>query len=286
MVTKRYNPGNEYNVITEDVEIRRDDSGIWNATIYKPDSSGIFPGLIDVHGGAWNRGERANDASMNLELAKSGLVVCAIDYRLAPAHPYPAQISDMNYSTKWFKTQSDRFHVDPETIGAMGCSSGGHTVMMSAMRPKDKRYNAVVLEGDNDASLLYTICCWPVLDPYARYIYAKEAGENRLVESTEAYFLDEATMHEGNPQQILNNGEEVLLPPTLIIQGTNDSNVPLSIPQNFTEVFSSRGGEIQFEMFPGMPHGFGNTPSEESSRALALMKEFIAERISHVLVTA
>jgi acetyl esterase/lipase len=286
MVTKKYNPSDKYDVITENVELRRDDSGTWNATIYKPDVVGIFPGLIDVHGGAWNRGERLNDASMNAELAGSGIVVCAIDYRLAPEHPYPAQICDMNYATKWFKTEATRLNVDPTTIGALGCSSGGHTVMMSAMRPKDDRYNVILTEGNTDASLRYTICCWPVLDPYSRYIYAKGADEHRLVESTEAYFLDEVTMHEGNPQEILDSGEEVLMPPTLIIQGTNDSNVPLSIPQNFKQSFTRRGGEIQLELFPGMPHGFGNTPSGESTRALELMKQFISERISNILVTA
>ena len=93
-------------------------------------------------------------------------------------------------------------------------------------------------------------------------------------------------MHEGNPQEILDRSENVILPPTLIIQGTNDSNVPLSIPQNFQISFSSLGGDIQLEMFDGMPHGFGNMPSVESDRALTMMKKFIAEKLSQVLITA
>ena len=286
MVTHRYEPESQYNVVVEDVELRIDGDTPWLATIYSPDAEGIFPGLIDVHGGAWNRGERANDEPMNKSLAESGIVVCAIDYRLAPEHPYPAQVADINYATRWFKENADRFHIDPTSVGAMGCSSGGHTVMLSAMKPEEPRYKSIPLAGSEDASLLYSICCWPVLDPHARYLYAQGAGEDRLVASTEAYFLNVDAMHEGNPQEILDRGESVTLPPTLIIQGTNDSNVPLAIPQNFEKTFSSLGGDIHLEMFEGMPHGFGNMPSPQSERALGLMKKFIAERIAQVLISA
>ena len=71
-----------------------------------------------------------------------------------------------------------------------------------------------------------------------------------------------------------------MLPPTLVIQGTNDGNVPLSIPQRFEEVYRSRGGNIEVEYFPGMPHGFGNQPHPESERAIELMKGFIARQLS------
>ena len=46
------------------------------------------------------------------------------------------------------------------------------------------------------------------------------------------------------------------------------------------------GGDIELEMFDGMPHGFGNTPSVESDRALDLMKKFIAEKMAQVLIRA
>ena len=98
-----------------------------------------------------------------------------------------------------------------------------------------------------DASLAYTICCWPVLDPYARYLYAQESNNARLAASSEAYFLSQDTMKEGNPQHILERGEKVELPPTLLIQGTKDDNVPLSIPQRFETAFSGAGGDIQVE---------------------------------------
>ena len=83
-------------------------------------------------------------------------------------------------------------------------------------------------------------------------------------------------MKEGNPQHILERGEKALLPPTLIIQGTRDDNVPLSIPQRFETAFRAAGGDIQVEYFQDQVHGFGNMPGPESDRAIGLIKGFIA----------
>ncbi len=279
-----YNPMQSFAVEVHEQEYRTDGNESWTVRLYQPQGSGPFPAMLDVHGGAWNRGERASDEVMNRALAASGILVAAIDFRLAPAHPYPAQVVDVNYATRWLKAHAAEFNATADQVGGIGSSSGGHTLMLSAMRPDDPRYSALELDGPAgsgvDATLAYTICCWPVLDPYARYLYAQEANNERLAASSEAYFLNQETMKEGNPQHILERGEKVQLPPTLIIQGTRDDNVPLSIPERFTEAFRGAGGDIQLEIFPEMPHGFGNTPGAESDRALELMKAFVSRQLT------
>ena len=272
-----YNPAQKLAVQVHELEYRNVGNESWMVTIYQPQGDGPFPALLDVHGGAWNRGDRSADEVMNRALAASGIVVAAVDFRLAPVHPYPAQVQDVNFATRWLKAHAAEFNADPATVGGMGCSSGGHTLMLSAMRPNDPRYAVLDLPeaGNHDATVAYTVCCWPVLDPYARYLYAQESNE-RLAASSEAYFLDQDAMKEGNPQHILERGENVLLPPTLIIQGTRDDNVPLSIPQRFDTAFRTAGGDIQVEYFPDQVHGFGNMPGPESDRAIGLIKAFIA----------
>jgi hypothetical protein len=90
--------------------------------------------------------------------------------------------------------------------------------MLSAMRPNDPRYRVLPLPeaGGFDASFAYIVAAWPVLDSYARYLYAKGIGHGQLCESTEAYFRTEEAMKEGNPQLILERGEPAELPPVLI----------------------------------------------------------------------
>ncbi len=277
-----YDPDQNYEVRVYDVEYRRTQEKSWEARIYQPQGSGPFPALLFVHGGAWNTGTRTSGELINHNLAVSGLVVVAIDFRIAPEHPYPAQVVDVNYATRWLKAHATEFNSDAYNIGGLGSSSSGHTIMLSAMRPHDPRYTAISspeVEG-HDATFAYLLQTWPVLDPYARYLHAKNAGMDRLVISTEAYFLNKEAMHEGNPQVILEGQEKVELPPTLIIQGTADENVPMSIPERFVEAYRSASGEIELEIFPDMPHGFGSDPRTETDRSLRLMKAFVARQLA------
>ena len=79
-----YRPENHFEVQVRDTAYRRGHDESWNARIYQPRGAGPFPALLDVHGGAWNGGHLSDDDLMNRTLAASGMVVVAIDYRLAP----------------------------------------------------------------------------------------------------------------------------------------------------------------------------------------------------------
>jgi acetyl esterase len=286
MTSVEYNPVARFDVETTDLVYLEHESGSLEATIYQPQGKGPFPGLLNVHGGRWFLNDRSDDHPMNLALAASGIVVVAVDFRLAPQHPYPAQVIDTNYATRWMKAQARQLNIDPASVGALGCSSGGHTVALNGMRPKDPRYAALPLPGgeDLDASLRFMLCCWPVVDPHARYTWAREIDDDRFIGPTESYFTDHASLHEGNPQEALERGEAVELPPAIIIQGTNDSNIPLFIPQKFEAAYRAAGGDIELELFPGMPHRFGNMPGPESERAIELMKGFIARQLARPAV--
>ena len=135
-----------------------------------------------------------------------------------------------------------------------------------------------------DASLRFMLCCWSVLDPYARYLWGIEINDERFIGPTESYFGGQANMREGNPQEILDRGEPVELPPAIIIQGTNDNNIPLFIPEKFESSYRAAGGHVELEWFEGMPHQFGNTPGPESDRAIELMKGFVARQLSRPAV--
>lgn len=277
-----YDPQGQYRVRVSEVTYRTDQDGSsWPARLYQPEGSGPFPPLLDVHGGAWNRGSYLDNERMDQALAASGLVVVAISCRQAPTYPYPAQVADVNYAIRWLKTQAPQFQAEPRLLGALGTSSGGHTLMLSLMRPYDPRYTIFPVPGaaDVDATLPYAIAAWPVLDSYARYLFAKEQGRAPLVEATEAYFLTVAAMQEGNPQMALERGEKVEMPVTQVIQGTADDNVPLTVAHRFVEAYRAAGGSIELELFPNMPHGFARTPGAEADRAIALMKAFIARQL-------
>jgi acetyl esterase/lipase len=249
--------------------------------IFEPQGSGPFPAILRIHGGAWTQGDRTNDEVVNQALAASGLLVASIDFRQAPAHPYPASVADVNYATRWLKAHAADFRGDASRLGAHGTSSGGHLAVLSAMRPGDARYAALSLAGvsDVDATLAYVVAGYPILDPHARYLFAQETGREDLVKRTAGYFLNEETMQEGNPQRILDGKQAVDLPPVLILQGTEDTNVTPAMQERFVAAYRAAGGDIQLEIFAGMPHGFLNRSGPDPARAFELTTSFIARQL-------
>jgi acetyl esterase/lipase len=281
-MTSRYDPAAVFDIRVFEETYRSGPDGDWPVRLYQPQGPGPFPALLDVHGGAWSTGSYLNNERIDRALAATGILVAAIEFRQAPQHTYPAQVADANYGTRWLKARASSFNADAASVGGLGTSSGGHTLMLSALRPNDPRYAAIPVPGGagHDATLRYAMTGWPVLDSHARYLYAKEAGQDRLMKSSENYFLSEVAMKEGNPQQVLERGEQTSLPPVLILQGTDDDNVPLSISERFVATYRAAGGAIERELFPGMPHAFAREPGAESDRAIALMKAFLGRQLS------
>lgn len=96
------------------------------------------PAIVVVHGGSWTRGSK-NDIAWRAVcqwLAKSGYPTFAVDYRLAPANPYPAAIDDLASAVTWLRepTQLARFGIDPARIGAFGGSAGGNLAALLGTR--------------------------------------------------------------------------------------------------------------------------------------------------------
>lgn len=290
-----YDPNATFAVEVTDVEYLRHGAATLLARIYQPQGDGPFPALVDVHGGQWSRFDRTQHARIDHALAASGAVVMALDFRLAPQHPYPAQIQDIHYGIRWLKAHAARFHADATSVAGIGGSSGGHGLVLAAMRPEDLCYAALPLRAAPtvDASLRYVISMWGVIDPYARLLYVKAnpdsgegfGGPTRLIASTEAYFRSEEDMREGNPQGLLDRGERVALPPLLCIHGDADKNVPCMIPLKFTKSWRRAGGCAECVLFPGQPHGFATAETSEADHAIETMKRFIAGQVARLRLT-
>ena len=75
-------------------------------------------------------GDRLNDTAINEPLAKSGVVVAALDFRMPPVAAYPASMADINYAIRWLKTRAVELRSRPDLVGALGVSSGGHQAML------------------------------------------------------------------------------------------------------------------------------------------------------------
>ena len=90
--------------------------------------------VLSVHGGSWRQGDKADLywRSACQWLASEGFVAFSVNYRLAPANPYPAAIDDLRQVVRWLRddAQVERFDIDPDRIGAFGGSAGGNLVSL------------------------------------------------------------------------------------------------------------------------------------------------------------
>ncbi len=113
--------------------------------IYDPGvTSKPSPALVFVHGGGWNVGTVDDfDSSIRRLANSSGLVIAAMDYRLAPENPFPAGLDDVLATVKWIKENGESIGIDPNRIALGGDSAGANLALASAIALRD--------EGQGDA---------------------------------------------------------------------------------------------------------------------------------------
>jgi acetyl esterase/lipase len=280
-MTVAYDPLGRFEIKVWDTEFRRTPARQLMARVYQPQGDGPFPVLLDLHGGAWNNQDRTANAPMDESLARSGILVVAIDLTRAPEAPYPASVQDANYGVRWLKAKAREWNSDPATVAALGSSSGGHEIELCAMRPHDPRYNAHPFpEAPNvDATLAYVVARSPVSDPYARYQQAERRQWAEMIQNSKTYFNPWETIYEGNPQLMLERGEKVSLPPLYILQGELDDNVLPAVQEKFAATYKAAGGECEFEIFKDCEHRWVAKPSPQTDRAYERIKAFIARQL-------
>ena len=282
-LAKPYDPAGKFDLKVVEVPFRRNAAGRQlYARVYQPQGTGPFPLVLDLHGGAWTRKDRSAEEPMDRAIAASGVVVVAIDMTLSGEAPYPANIQDANYGVRWLKSKAREWNADGSSVGIYGSSTGGHIAILLAMRPKDARYNAIPLESSPnvDASVAYVACRSPITDPYARWQQAEKMKRDNLIKASKAYFQPWDSIHEANPQQILERREPAVLRPLLIMQGDLDDNVLPAVQKKFAETYRAAGGDCRYELFENSEHEWTGKPGPQTNRAYEMVKSFIARNVS------
>ncbi len=282
-VRPHYDPAATFELDVTEVELRRNAAGrTLMARIYRPKGPGPFPTVLDLHGGAWNAKNRRAEEPMDRAIASSGALVVAIDMTLAPEAPYPASVQDANFAVRWLKARAAAWNGDTSRVGVYGSSSGGHVAELLGMRPRDARYNAIPLsEAPNvDATIAYAAMRSPVSNPVARWENAVSLQRDAMVKNHTTFFVPWDSIHESNPQEILERHEPVTLVPLLVMQGELDDNVRPAVQQRFVESYRAAGGSCDFHVFEHCEHEWVAMPGPQTDRARDMVKAFIAKQYS------
>jgi acetyl esterase/lipase len=252
------------------------------ARIYAPLGDARAPVIIDVHGGAWVGGSRTDGELYDRALAAAGFLVVAIDYRHGPDFKHPTASADVAAAVRWVRLNAERLGADPDRIGMIGSSAGGHLGLLAALRANDASHrgtpifdanNRPRVHDDIDASVDYVIALWTPADPIARYRYAQRANLQNLMNGGVAYFGDEASMRDASTTRIVAEGNGPL-PALLLVQAGRDGNVPAEITTDLLHAYQQRDGAVELAYFPTAAHAFGHRDSADTQEMLRIVIDF------------
>ena len=100
--------------------------------VYQPATAGMHPAVVQVYGGAWQRGSPHDYGRFAAHLASLGYVVFAIDYRHAPQWKWPAQMADLRAALEWIRAHGADYRADVSRVAMIGRSAGAQLALMAA----------------------------------------------------------------------------------------------------------------------------------------------------------
>ncbi|XZE56051.1 alpha/beta fold hydrolase [Planctomycetaceae bacterium SH139] len=106
-----------------------------------------LPAIVCIHGGGWRKGSKINHRKVAQALAAQGYVTASIDYRLSEEATFPAHIQDCKAAVRFLRANAAKYGIDPDHIGAIGHSAGGHLAALLATSA-----GVTELEGDGGNS--------------------------------------------------------------------------------------------------------------------------------------
>jgi acetyl esterase/lipase len=207
---------------------------------YPLTGEGPFPLVVYVHGGAWRMGDKGGGAGLAFKpaLLEAGYAFAAINYRLAPAHPFPAQIQDVQCALRFFRAHASLLAVDPQRFAAIGGSAGGHLVSLLGLTtgegiwPQAGPYQGVSSEVHAVVDLFGPTDLRFLAEPAFQDVMADVFGE--AVES-EAALWEYSPLAHVTPEA----------PPFLILHGDADPVVPLGQSQALYEALLAEGVPVE-----------------------------------------
>jgi acetyl esterase/lipase len=215
-----------------------------------PEGSGPFPVAILIHGGGWSGGDKrgadkpgsgADVTPWFAPLTEAKFTWLSINYRLAPAHRWPACLDDVATAIRWVKAHAAEFKGDPSRIALFGHSAGGHLATLVATAADDTvRVGAVV-------GFAAVTNHEQELPARGGLSLSLQALLNRPKEvSPESLGLLRAI----SPLNHVRPG----LPPFLLIHGDADKTVPIEQSRDFQARLVKNGVRADLIVVPGAGH--------------------------------
>ena len=233
--------------------------------VYRPVSAGPHPMLLQVYGGAWQRGSPEDDPTFASYFASKGYLVVALDYRHAPEWKWPAQIQDVRAALGWVIAHSAEYEGDPSRIGVIGRSAGAQLALVAAyqagmplVRAVASYYGPVdLVEGWRQPPRPDPLDIRAILEAYL----------GGTPETVPAVYHDASPVTFALPR----------VPPTLLIYGARDHVVEARFGRELNDRLRENGATSVLLEIPWAEHAFDALPNGLSGQiALFYTERFFA----------
>jgi acetyl esterase/lipase len=255
--------------------------------LYLPKGAKPAPALVAVHGGAWFQGARSAFQYWGPYLAARGTALFTISYRLATkTKMFPQAVQDVLAAVQFVRGKAGEFGVDPQRIGLLGSSAGGHLAALAALAgkkfagfyPQDPFASVstdvkalVAVYGIYDMVAMWASCQvqWPTGNIVERFLGVPPMADRQLYFDTSP--ISYATL--------ANNALAVLL-----VTGDADDLVePKPQTETFLLALKQAGFYVRPCIVAGAPHYWMNDPIDDPTGFPAFvaprLMRFLAEKL-------
>lgn len=222
------------------------------------------PAILIIHGGGWHGGDKAAKREQNIgnTLATGGYVCASINYRLAAKSDHlatrlrevwPGMLHDCKTAVRFLRQHADKYQIDPDHIGAIGGSAGGHLVSIVATTDAGDGLDPEGPYGE------YSCRIQAVVPMYGVHDVLKQAQirGNALTEA------DEKLCRQASPVTYATSDD----PPALILHGTKDALVPVEQSRILQARLKAARVPTELLVIEGAPHSFHLQPKQRDLRS-------------------
>jgi len=235
------------------------------------EGNGPFPVLVLIHGGGWSGGNRHAFRGKMEEAAKRGYVAATISYRLTepdketgkPKVPFPAQIHDCKAAIRWLRAHAADFKLDPQRIGVMGASAGGHLSLLVGFTSANDGLEGNEGYADQSSRVQAVVNIFGPTDLVKEYETAP--GAVGFVKALCDGTPDTAAKNYqlASPVTYITRDD----PPVLTLHGDKDKLVPLEQAQILDERMKTIGVKHELVVLTDQGHGFQGDAQEKADKA-------------------
>ncbi len=221
-------------------------------------TSDPLPVVVNIHGGAFKMGDKSGGLEDLIPLVASGRYAAAsINYRLSGEAIWPAQIHDCKAAVRWVRANAEKLHIDPQHIGVIGQSAGGHLVAMLGATGGSESLEGTV--GPHTGTDSRVQC---VVDQFGPTELLAMGGSHDDPHSPEADLIGGPVQEN---QDLARQASPITyvkpdLPPFLILHGDQDTTVPFNQSERIAAALKQAKVDCTFVVVQGAGHGGFRNP--------------------------